>query len=256
MQIKDKLSVKDFQKLRDAVGWKHLDEKDVKTSIKKSMFVVSAVDDGQTIGMGRIIGDSGTHGTLVNVIVLPEYQGKGVGKKLVLRLMERCQEFADKHDQFIVEIVPSAGNHEFYVKCGFKSDATAMEGCYKWFKNEKYYSKDSKEYVYHLNEGPFNSIKRKKKKIEMRLFDDKRQKLKVEDILIFVNKNDESKMIKTKIIALHKFENFEQLYKNFNKIKLGYRKSEKANPKDMEKYYSAEDIKKYGIVGIEIEVIK
>ena len=256
MQIIDKLSVKDFQMLRDSVGWKHLNERDVKVSIKKSMFVASAIDGGKTVGMGRIIGDGGTHGTLVNVIVLPEYQGKGVGKKIVHRLMERCQEFANKHDQFIVELVPSAGNHEFYVKCGFKSDAAAMEGCYKWFKNERYYSKDSKEYVYHLHENPFNLIKRNKKKIEMRLFDDKRQKLKVKDILIFVNRNDESKIIKTKITALHKFENFEQLYKNFNKIELGYQKSEKADPKDMEKYYSAEDIKKYGVVGIEIEVIK
>lgn len=46
-----------------------------------------------------------------------------------------------------------------------------------------------------------------------------------------------------------------ELYKHFNKVSMGYKKSELADPKDMEKYYSKEEQAKYGVVGIEIELI-
>ena len=36
---------------------------------------------------------------------------------------------------------------------------------------------------------------------------------------------------------------------------MGYKKDEEANPKDMEQYYPQEEQAKYGVVGIEIEVI-
>ena len=36
---------------------------------------------------------------------------------------------------------------------------------------------------------------------------------------------------------------------------MGYKEDEEANPKDMEQYYPQEEQAKYGVVGIEIEVI-
>ena len=37
---------------------------------------------------------------------------------------------------------------------------------------------------------------------------------------------------------------------------MGYKEDEKADPKDMEQYYSSEEQSKYGVVGIEMELIK
>ena len=115
--------------------------------------------------------------------------------------------------------------------------------------------KKMKEYYLHLNEEPFNLIKNHEKTIEMRLYDEKRKKLSVGDVLIFVNRNDEREIIKTQIVDLHKYESFAELYKNFDKTQLGYRKDEQADPSDMNKYYSKEDEQKFGVVGIEIKII-
>ena len=59
----------------------------------------------------------------------------------------------------------------------------------------------------------------------------------------------------TKVIKLHVFKSFYELYPHFNKVRLGYNEEEISDPKDMEMYYSKDDIKKYGVVGIEIKVI-
>ncbi len=62
--------------------------------------------------------------------------------------------------------------------------------------------------------------------------------------------------ITVEIIGLYKYSNFEELYKHFDKIAMGYHNDAIANPKDMEKYYSKEEQDKYGVIGIEIRVIK
>lgn len=106
-----------------------------------------------------------------------------------------------------------------------------------------------------LHKGPFELIKNGSKTIELRLYDEKRQMINVGDTIIFENRSDEDK-IKVKVIALHKYPNFEELYKHFNKVSMGYKEDEEANPKDMELYYSSEEQSKYGVVGIEMELIK
>ena len=107
----------------------------------------------------------------------------------------------------------------------------------------------------HLNSGPFEMIKSGQKTIEMRLFDEKRQLIKVGDYIIFDNRTT-NETLKTKVVALHKFPSFKQLYDRFDKTVLGYKTNEHADCKDMEQYYTKEEQNKYGIVGIEINLIK
>lgn len=255
MILKDNISVKDFQRLHFAMGWKYLDSRAVKKALKNSMFVIGAVENNEVIGMARLVGDFATHGLIADVIVLPEYQKRGIGKAMVLRLIEKSQELANKYDEFLIELLPTSGNDAFYAKCGFKINPEVMAGAYLWLKNEKIYIKGSKKYYMRLQDAPFESIKRGEKKIEMRLFDEKRQKLKEGDIIIFVKTSNEDEMIRTRIKVLHKFNSFKELYQNFDKRLLGYKIHEEANPKDMAKYYSEEEQQKYGVVGIEIELI-
>lgn len=105
-----------------------------------------------------------------------------------------------------------------------------------------------------LNKEPFEKIEKGTKTIELRLYDEKRSLIKENDIIEFTNREDDRKL-KTKVIKLHKYNSFEELYKHFNKIELGYEENEIANPSDMEKYYSKEEQEKYGVVGIEIKII-
>ena len=106
-----------------------------------------------------------------------------------------------------------------------------------------------------LNDDPFIKIKSGVKTIEMRLYDEKRRLIKEMDIIEFINRNTDEKIV-VQVIKLHIFNNFEELYKHFDKIKLGYDKNDIATPSDMNIYYSDEEQKKYGVVGIEIKLIK
>lgn len=105
-----------------------------------------------------------------------------------------------------------------------------------------------------LNNEPFESIKNGTKTIEMRLYDEKRSLIKENDTIEFTNR-ETNEILNVVVIKLHKYKNFSELYKHFDKVKLGYKQSETANPNDMNKYYSNEEQEKYGVVGIEIKIL-
>lgn len=101
---------------------------------------------------------------------------------------------------------------------------------------------------------PFNTIKHDKKDIELRLNDAKRQLIKVGDTIIFTN-NITKEEIKCEVVNLHHYETFKELYNLFDKKRLGYEENEEASYLDMEKFYLEEEIKKFGVLGIEIKKI-
>lgn len=106
-----------------------------------------------------------------------------------------------------------------------------------------------------LNNNPFSLIKLGTKTIELRLNDEKRRKIVVGDRIEFTNR-DTNEKIMTEVIKLHNYTNFKELYKHFDKISLGYLEDDEANPSDMNEYYSEEEQNKYGVLGIEIKLIK
>ena len=104
-----------------------------------------------------------------------------------------------------------------------------------------------------LNSAPFEMIKSGEKTIELRLFDEKRQQVKVGDKITFINTTTGETLNRT-VVKLHRFDSFEELYKSLPLLQCGYTVNDvdSAKPSDMEQYYSVEEQKKYGVVGIEL----
>ena len=111
------------------------------------------------------------------------------------------------------------------------------------------------KYNMNLNDEPFNRIKAGTKTIEMRLNDEKRQLLKEKDLIEFTNRTTWETIL-VEIVNLYQYATFDELYKHFNKVSLGYDEDDIPNPKDMERYYSKEEQEKYGVIGIEIKVVE
>ena len=105
-----------------------------------------------------------------------------------------------------------------------------------------------------LQNDPFIKIKNKTKTIEMRVYDEKRRKINVEDLIEFTNINTKEKML-VKVKNIYLYKDFDELYKNHDKVSIGYEQNDIANPNDTSIYYNEEDIKENGVVGIEIELV-
>lgn len=106
-----------------------------------------------------------------------------------------------------------------------------------------------------LKTAPFLAIKSGRKTVELRLLDEKRSAIKAGDFIEFFNADFEDTLL-CRVKKLCVFPDFESLYEKYDKISIGYAENEVANPKDMSAYYSQEEIARYGVVAIEIEMEK
>lgn len=86
---------------------------------ENSYLVCSAYLNGAIIGFGRAISDGEYQSAIYDIIVLPEYQGQGVGKSIVEGLLAGLPD-----GPVLLYAVP--GKEEFYGKMGFATLLTGM----------------------------------------------------------------------------------------------------------------------------------
>ena len=130
--LKEGIHVDDFLEIIESVGWKTYSRAQVEKALQNSMYTVAAVVDGQVVGMGRVAGDFSIVCCLTDICVKPEYQGKGIGLKIVNRLKSMIEEGVQEGEKMQVELTPTAGNEKFYMKAGFKYKPDVITGMYLW----------------------------------------------------------------------------------------------------------------------------
>lgn len=102
-----------------------------------------------------------------------------------------------------------------------------------------------------LKESPFERIKNGTKTVEFRLYDEKRQKIKVGDKIEFLKLPELQEKIVVEVLELYREKTFEELFRRL------YTNKEEIQRKtnSMYNYYSPEQEKEYGVVGIKIALI-
>ena len=110
-------TVEDYLALREAVGWGRLDEQVTARGLTHALFTVCLLHEGNVIGCGRVIGDGGLYFYLQDIIVHPEFQGKGLGK----RLMEAILAYLEEHvlPGAFIGLMAAKDVSNFYTKFGF-----------------------------------------------------------------------------------------------------------------------------------------
>lgn len=91
-------------------------------------------------------------------------------------------------------------------------------------------------------------IKNRTKTIEFRLYDEKRQQIKVGDQIEFSKLPDLQEKLLVDVVELYKEDTFEKLFKKLYADEYEI----KRKTKSMEQYYSHEKEKEYGVLGIKI----
>ena len=102
-----------------------------------------------------------------------------------------------------------------------------------------------------LNESPFERIKNGTKTIEFRLYDEKRKKIKIGDKIEFSKLPDLQEKILVDVLDIYRDKTFKNLFK---KIYTDEDEIERKT-KSMYQFYSKEQEKKYGVIGIKIDLL-
>ena len=99
------------------LGDRDLDQ--LKRAFENSYFTVVAQHENRVVGAGRVISDGEYYANIYDIVVLPEFQGQGIGRRMMQDLLDRIGS------KFIL-LTTTLGKEPFYAKLGFRRHKTAM----------------------------------------------------------------------------------------------------------------------------------
>lgn len=132
--LEEKITVSEFLDIIESVGFKTYSKEQVEKALRNTMYMVKAIVDDKVVGIGRVVGDFSIVCCLSDICVRPEYQGRGIGLKIVNKLKSMIELGVKEGEKMQIELTPTAGNEEFYKKAGFKYKPEVITGMYLWIK--------------------------------------------------------------------------------------------------------------------------
>lgn len=100
------------------VGWGQRPPEDIEAAFSKSSFVRFAYSDGVLVGFGRTVDDGKYYASIVDLIVHPEFQGKGIGSSILAYLKDALEGY------LFTTLTTAVGKGSFYEQQGWKKQTT------------------------------------------------------------------------------------------------------------------------------------
>ena len=118
----------EYMELRKLVGWTEFPLEEAKAGLDNAYLVTSVRDDGKAIGLLRLLWDGGYIAFISDVIVHPDYQGQGIGRKLVEGCIQRVKDDMKPGYKVKINLMAAKGKEPFYEKFGFAQRPTEKLG--------------------------------------------------------------------------------------------------------------------------------
>ena len=113
------INVDDYNALRKSAGWNEIYPEQAKEGLSGSALIIAAANGKQTIGTARLIWDGGYAALIKDVLILPEYQGMGIGTEMIRQIIQYLKDHMKPGWGVAVDLMSAVGKEAFYQKCGF-----------------------------------------------------------------------------------------------------------------------------------------
>lgn len=131
MQIVHRIpSIEEYLTLRKVSGLSKMSVEGASKGLPNTLFAVVLEEEGQAIGMGRVVGDGGLFFHITDICVRPEYQGKGYGKAIMREIKTYLEKNMSLQSHAVLFADPPAD--QLYAQYGFTY--TAPDSLGMWWK--------------------------------------------------------------------------------------------------------------------------
>lgn len=129
ISFKNSISIQDYKSLRKSVDFVLTTDERTKIALKNSLYLIAAFEGDHVIGMARVVGDGGYTYFICDVIVRPEYQSKGLGRKLITDILDWLSHEVSSGETIMVNLMSAYEKEPFYEKLGFHRRPFDNHGC-------------------------------------------------------------------------------------------------------------------------------
>lgn len=120
------LQAEDFIRLRIEAGFAEVPLEHARKALQNGLINVSAIYNGKLVGMGRLVGDGAMYWYLQEIIILPQFQRKGIGTMIVNHLVDYAKANSVAGKFTTIGGVSAKGKEPFYKKMGFEIISNGM----------------------------------------------------------------------------------------------------------------------------------
>ena len=133
--ITNSISTEEYLGLRQAVGWSVFPLEQAEAGLQNS-HVICFRDKEKAVALGRVIWDHGYAVLIADVIVAPEYQGQGLGRKLMEAIMAYIRSLLKPGYIIMISLLAAENKQGFYKKFGFIERPNDMfgPGMHQWIE--------------------------------------------------------------------------------------------------------------------------
>ena len=129
MEVRRDILTEDiFLALCTSVGWESPCREQISLALRNSLATFTAVENGEPVGMVRLLGDGGMSFYIKDFAVRPEYQAKGAGKMLLRALEQFIRDSIEPGWAVSLELISTKEALPFYKKMGFEERPCERDG--------------------------------------------------------------------------------------------------------------------------------
>ncbi len=120
--LSHEITVDEYNELRASVDFITIRPARAETALANALYKIIARDEkGHVIGMTRVVGDGGYVYFICDVIVRPECQSQGLGRRLIETTLHWLESQVEDGETIMVNLMSAMGKESFYEKLGFST---------------------------------------------------------------------------------------------------------------------------------------
>ena len=119
IEYRHEITVEDYNALRKAVDWDAIEPGQAREGLRNSAYIICAADGEKTVSHARAISDGGYVVFIADVIVHPDYQGRGIAKTMIQEILTHFTSELKSGQRILFNLMAAKGRESFYKQFGF-----------------------------------------------------------------------------------------------------------------------------------------
>ena len=121
-------TLEEYFEMRREVNFIKLSERIARNALNNAFHITTVRDNGRAVGMIRVLSDGSYANFITDVMVIPDYQRRGIGKELMRRTVEYMKSTMEPGETIILYLMSAMGKEPFYKQFGFRTRPNEVWG--------------------------------------------------------------------------------------------------------------------------------